>query len=206
MNRLILAALITLTFTGCAKNTNLDPIDNAKTASEDRDLQAKNFTTSCTPKAFGTLVGSQIVYRFEGANVVRTTRYYKTNDCSSDADITFVEHGDFALHTDQRTADGGKAIDIDYKSVIVTTVTQQGVTAANAINLCGASDWSQNSQREENQHAADINCLNAQIPRHDSNIYRVDANVLYFGNTSDKSTEPGQRPTQLDMGTKYTAQ
>jgi hypothetical protein len=202
---LAMMAAVSLCTISCAKNDNLDPAQNAATAAQDRDLQEKDFASPCMAKPLAGVVASKMVYRFQGANMTRTTRYFKTADCSSDTDISFVEQGVFNLHTDQRTPDGGKAIDIDYKTVTVTTVTAQGVEAANAMGLCGAHDWSQNSQRDESSHAADVNCLNAEMPRHDSNIYRVDAKDLYFGATSDKSTDPSKRPASLDTSVKYSA-
>ena len=207
MKKVLIVATVILAICACSKNSNIDPIANAKTASDERDLQQKNFTAPCRPAAFAPgILTYQTVYRFEGANTTRTTRYFKTPDCTSDSDIVLTESGDFNLHKDQQTSDGGKAIDIDYKSLMVTTVTPQGVSAANAIQLCNANDWSANSKRDESTRAANVNCLGMPVPRHNSNIYRVDASVLYLGLNADKSTDPTTRPTALDMSLIYKVQ
>jgi hypothetical protein len=217
MKKIILVSIgaISLSIASCNKNSNNNPVTNAKTAADERDLQGKNFTSSCSLKPVdaiytGIMTGlaasiksSLMVYRFDGANITRTTRMFASSDCSGDTAISFEEDGDFNLHKDQRTNDGGKAIDIDYNALKVTTVTPAGVTAANAISLCGANDWSANSQRDKTAQAQDSSCLGSQMPRHNANVYRVDADTLYLGKASDSSST--QRPASLDLGEKFVA-
>ena len=78
------------------------------------------------------LKSSQVVYRFDGANVTRTTQLYTSLNCTGDNAVRVEQHGDFNLHKDQKTNDGGKAIDIDYHSILVTAVTDDGAKVSNA--------------------------------------------------------------------------
>lgn len=216
MKKLLLAALACTLVTACGKDRNNDPIKNVQEAAKDKDLQGKNFASACQLKPVeavltgilsggnASIKGAQTVYRFDGANVTRTTELYSTTDCSGEVAIRFEEGGTVTLDPDKRTNDDGKFIDIDYNSLKVSAVTDEGVKAANAIQLCGATDWSQGTQRDEVAQAPNINCYNAKLPRQISNVYRVDANVLYFGTQDTASIDSAHRPTSLDMNDKYT--
>jgi hypothetical protein len=218
LKKILLALSVCVLFSACGKNKNNDPFVNNDQAAKDRDLQGKNFASPCSVSALdailtGILTGGtaaiqaeQIVYRFDGANVTRTTHLYTNTSCTGDTAVSFVETGDVSLRPDTRTNDGGKYIDIDYKNLQVTTVTDDGVKAANAIHLCGATDWSANSKRDETAQAKDVLCYGAALPRHNSNVYRVDANVLYFGAQTKADNNDSERPGSLDFGTKYTQQ
>jgi hypothetical protein len=216
MKKIFCLFMMCLAFAACNRDRNNNPFTNAKTAADERDLQGKNFTSECSLKpmdavftaiatGFSASVKSSLeAYRFDGANVTRMTRFYQSPDCSGDAAVNFEEMGDFNLHKDQQTADLGRAIDIDYHTLKVQTLTNEGVAAANAIGLCGISDWSVNQQRDVTAQAKDVKCLGTPLPRHNANIYRVDAGVLYLGASTANPTDPSQRPTSLSA-TKYRA-
>ena len=95
---------------------------------------------------------------------------------------------------------------MNYVTLNVTVLSAEGVTVANAVHLCNAADWSQNSQRDETGSAQATNCLGSQMPRHDANLYRVDSNTLYLGAQPTSTTTPDERPQSLDLGTQYHAQ
>lgn len=217
MKRLILFLSAATLLSACSKDRNLDPVKNAKTAADERDLQARDFVSECNLKpvdavlsgiltAFEASVkGATTTYKFDGANVTRTTQLYTSTDCSGETAIKFEEIGEFNLHKDQKTSDGGKAIDIDYKTLEVTTVSADGVTVANSTGLCGKTDWGKGDEMDQTSQAANANCFGVEMPRHDANVYRVDANVLYLGAVSDDSTSPQERPTSLNTGVPYKA-
>jgi hypothetical protein len=217
MKRLLVLLTASLALTACSKHRNLDPFKNGKTAADERDLQARDFVSECALKpvdailtgimsAFSTSIkAATTTYRFDGANVTRTTDFYTTTDCSGETAIRFQELGEFNLHKDQKTSDGGKAIDIDYSSLEVTTVNGDGVTVANSSGLCGKSDWAAGDKMDETAQAANANCFGAEMPRHDSNVYRVDDKTLYLGAVSDQSTDPSDRPTALNTSVPYKA-
>lgn len=218
MKNLVCCAAIALLFTACAKDKQNDPIRNITEAAKDRDLQDKNYQGACTLKPLdailsGILTGgeaplkaSRTSYRIEGANITRTTQLFVAGDCQGDAAIQFEELGEVDIRKDQKTADGGQSIDIDYKTVNAKVINEDGVKAANAIGLCEATDWVKDQERDVTGAADKVNCYNASLPRHNSNIYRVDNNVLYFGTQSKASSQPEDRPTSLDMNDKYVGQ
>lgn len=199
-----MASLILLPLVGCSRDDNPDPLADIVQANEEKDLQNRNFTSDCGVENPLGLASARMIYRFEGANVIRTTNQYITPDCSGDAAIRFEERGDFDIRKEETTPDGGKGIDIHYTSLWVTTLTPEGVTIANGLQLCSANDWSVNSTRDQTAHANEATCFRVEVPRMNRNLYRVDANVLYLGPASDKNNET--RPSGLDMNVKFTVQ
>lgn len=213
MKKLILVGLICGLLAACGEDN--DPINDVKEAAKDVDLQGKNFASECQLKPLetiltGILTGGEaaiksatVIYRFDGGQVARSTRLFISADCTGDTAISTVETGTIHIDPDQKTQDLGKSIDIDFNGLTVTTVTEAGAQAANAIQLCSANDWGPNSERDQTARAKDANCYGAEVPRRVSNIYRVDAGVLYFGPKIESSSE---RPAALDMNTKYIGQ
>jgi hypothetical protein len=218
LKKLLFVCLASLLVAACGKDRNNDPIANANEASKDRDLQGKNFASSCSIKPLDAVLtgiltggnavikGAKTVYRFDGANVSRTTRLYTTADCSGETAVSFEERGEIDIKKDQKTNDGGKFIDIQYKTLKVSAANDAGATAANSIKLCGASDWAAKQVRDETANSKDMTCYGAQVPRQNANVYRVDANILYLGTQTKASTDASQRPSTLNMADKYTAE
>jgi hypothetical protein len=220
LKKIILFALTTLLVAGCADDDdNNDVVDNVQEAAEDRDLQDKNFVSACSVTPIdavltGIMTGGgsaiksmRVQYRFEGNDVTRTTFLFSEPDCTSDVAIQFREVGDFDINPDNKSADGGKFIDIDYHTLHAQVLSQAGVDVANSITFCGASDWVAGAaERVVSGAAADLTCYSAQIPRHNSNIYRIDADVLYLGPQTKANNDGSSRPTALDMNVKYTVE
>jgi hypothetical protein len=200
----------------CSKKN--DPIANAREAAKDKDLQNKTFVSDCSAKPLDALItglqtglqakaaSSKISYKFTGANVTRKTEVYSTTDCTGDAAYTFVEAGTFSINKDQKhkSNDGGYLIDFDYDNLKVTVISEDGIKVANSSNLCGAKDWTASKERDVTAQAKDANCYASPLPRHVSNRYRVDANVLQLGTGSKGDTKDQKRPDHLEA-TKYTA-
>lgn len=215
---LAITALANVAFVGCGKDKNNDPVQNVRVASEDRDIQNKNFSSACSQKPIegiltGILTGGEaplrsqkVVYRFEGANVTRSTQIFTTPDCSGDIAISFEEIGEFTLDTDSRTGEGAKFIDFDYKKLKMSIVSNPGVIAANAVGICGAHDWALSQQRDVTAQAADLRCYNIATPRHQSNIYFLEGNTLFFGTQSPAAVDPSKRPGQLNRNDGYVGQ
>ncbi len=188
---------------GCSRDDKADPIGDIVEKTEEKDLQNRNFTSACGAATPLNMPNSRMIYRFGGANVVRTIQMFTTADCSGDAAIRFDERGDFDVNPNNVGPDGGKDIDFNYTSLRVTTLTSDGVKIANAMQLCSANDWSVNSERDQTAHAGEVNCFSAQVPRKNVNLYRVDGNNLFLGASSDKDTT--ERPIALDMSVPYAA-
>lgn len=215
MKKVLTISLAMLALVACSKDRNNDPVSNIREAVKDKDLQEKVFVSECAEKPIDALLTGlfsggkssikaiRTAYFFAGANVTRTTRLFNSLDCSGDAAFTFEELGDIKIDKDQKTNDGGFFIDMDFHSLKVKMATDAGATAANAVKLCKVSDWAAKQERDVTGASADVNCYNAQVPRHNANVYRVDANTLYFG-TQAKSTNDGStRPTKVDTSVKY---
>jgi len=213
LKKFLLIAVASLMAVACDKDNNNNPIDNVREALEEKDLQNKTFQSECNLEPLdailtGILTGGQASvkssrtqYRFVGANITRTTILYAQTDCVGDA-FTFNETGAFNVSKNQKTNDGGYFIDINFNKLMLKMDSDVGVQSANAIKLCGASDWAVGQEREVTAQAKDMSCYGATVPRTDLNIYRVDeGNVLYLGTPSKDSNQA--RPTSLSK-VKYT--
>jgi hypothetical protein len=216
LKKLLCLCASVLVVAACAKKS--DPIANAKQVVSDPALQEKTFVSDCSAKPTDAIVtgilsgfksaiqGQRLAYRFSGNRVTRTTRLFNSTDCSGDAALTFEEKGTIDINKKQKTNDGGYNINLDFDDLKIAMATDAGATAANAVKLCGSADWAAKQTRDVTPQAKDVNCYGAQVPRHLANIYRVDAGTLYLGTTTTVANKDSQRPTSLDMGTKYTVQ
>ena len=217
MKKLLLVSLAALALVACSDDDDNDPITNIRQALEDRDLQGKTFESACMIKPIdailtGILTGgnasiksARTQYLFEGANITRTTLLFSDANCTDHA-LTFEERGTVDIDADQRTNDGGKFIDIDYRSVHADVISDKGLEVANSVKLCGAENWTiDEDKREVTEQAADRNCYGAEVPRQVANIYRVDADNLYLGTHTEDAVGTSERPTTLDFGQKYVA-
>jgi hypothetical protein len=216
LKKLLYLCASALMLTACPKKNN--PAANIKEAIRDKDLQEKTFVSECSVKPGDALLtgvltgfqssikGQQVAYRFSGARVTRTTRLFNTADCSGDAALTFEEKGTIDINKKEKTNDGGYNINLDFNNLKVAMATDAGATAANSVKLCGSADWAPKQTRDVTPQAKDTNCYGATLPRHVANIYRVDAGTLYLGTATTGATKDSQRPTSLDLGTKYKSQ
>jgi hypothetical protein len=147
--------------------------------------------------------GQRVAYLVSGANITRTTRYFVSADCAGDAALTLEEKGTITLDKNQKTNDGGYNIDIDYNKLEVKISTKEGAEAASRVKFCGHEDWAVDQIRDVTAKAKEVNCYGAPVPRHISNIYRVDANILYFGPMVKANTTKEERPKILNFADRY---
>jgi hypothetical protein len=210
---IILALVPTaLTLNACKRGHSKNPVAAVAEASKDKDLQ-KTFQSECSIEPTTALMtalmslgqasvkSSRVLYQFTGNNITRTTAFYNTMDCKEDAYI-FRERGVFKIDEKQKTNDGGKHIDFDFRTLTLVVHTENGVKAANDTKLCGKSDWSANSKEQDvTKSSKDVSCYGQEVPRKMPNVYRVDAGNLYLGNPGDKT---GERPATLS-NVKFTA-
>ncbi|PIT98956.1 MAG: hypothetical protein COT74_11965 [Bdellovibrionales bacterium CG10_big_fil_rev_8_21_14_0_10_45_34] len=203
---------------GCQKDQNNNPVANVVEAAKDTDLQGKTFGSQCMAKPIDALLtgvmtlgkssikSQQVTYRFEGANVNRQTRLFGTSDCTGEAVFNFEESGTIKIDKDSVTTDGGQNIEMDFLALKAGAATVAGATAANAISLCGISDWTIDQMRDVRAQAGDLMCYGATVPRHVSNVYRVEAGLLYLGTQSKGAIPPEERPSSLDKTVPYHSQ
>lgn len=104
---------------------------------------------------------------------------------------------------DNRTADGGRWINFDFKTLKVKIESQAGVEAANALSLCGTNSWNLDQEADVTTKAADLTCCNAQVPRRVANVYALENSALYLGTVSKNGIGEASRPTQLDRTQVY---
>jgi hypothetical protein len=203
-----------LLLSACGKGGNTNLADNVREANNDRELQEKIFKGDCSRKPLEAVVSgiatlgetsiksAREQYQFVGATVTHVTNLYTTKDCSGAESIVFDEVGEFKIDTEKKTADSGKYITLKMNTLTVKINNEDGAKIAQASKLCGAEDWGVQSEKEVTDAAARITCYRQPVPSVDENIYHVDGNLLVFGSKRGRSTE---RPTSLDMDTKYIA-
>lgn len=208
MKKLFFVSVAALAIAACDDGRNKNPITNVEQATADRDLQAswisecKTDFSEALKSAFATaniqdaLKSYRLEYKFQGANVTRTLNQYKTADCSGDT-ISFREVGDFRIETDpnKKTNDGGKNIDMHFKTV-TAVVTANGVDVANAIQLCGVGGWNADDEREVTGNSGAGNCYEIKVPRDVYNVYRVNADTLYLGTDPSGANTENDRPAR----------
>lgn len=211
----ILAMCVPTIMAGCHKKHHhkSSPLADIKESSKEKDLQGTTFTSECWIKPMDAVVSGlltagnapvkaeQVSYRFEGATVLRKTSYFATTDCSGDSVFHFEEAGEFKVDKGHKSNDGGYNIDINFKALKGLPKSGPGVTAANAVKLCGITNWVQGEEKDVMPQSADLTCYGAKVPRQVQNIYRVDNGNLYFGVASF----PSERPAKLDYTHRYAS-
>jgi hypothetical protein len=210
LKNLFIIALVPLVLAGCDRHKNKNPITNAKEAAKDTSLQGKVFESDCstTPlsaafsglmtKGETALQGARTQIKAEGANLTRRTLYFTKTDCSGPVAFTFEELGEMDIDKNQTTNDGGRFVDIMFKAVKVKIDSREGATIANALKMCRKEDWAVGQEQDVTAVAKDAACYNAQVPRMDANIYRVEGDKLYLGSLTKSQRETAARPTSLD--------
>lgn len=214
MKRIILFVILPLALTAC-KDDKKNPVTNVRVASEERDLQ-KTWQSECQLKPVDMITTGimslgqasvksvRVQYRFKGATVQRVNIAYAGADCTQDAWI-FEESGQFTLDKAKKTNDGGFNIDMKFEKLKLTIKDENGAKSANAIKLCNRSDWKAGQDADVTANAKDATCYNAQVPRTNANVYRIDNKVLYFGENPANAVQPNQRPSRLS-NLKFTPQ
>lgn len=211
----VLFVAMSVLLVGCNKrhHDKYNPVKNIKEAAKDKDLQEATFSSECRVKPVGALVsglftegkvavkGEQVSYRFDGANVLKKTRYFIASDCSGDSVFSFQESGTFKIDKDQKTNDGGHNVDLEFNELKGLPTAEPGVAVANAVKLCGITNWVQGEEKDVRPQSADLNCYAAKVPRKVLNVYRVDDGNLYLGVVTASS----ERPSKLDLTQKYAS-
>lgn len=204
---LIAVAALTFAVVGCNKGRDANPISNITEAAKDVHLQNKTFSSVCSTslgemaKTLGTVKSSRIEYHFVGDNVTHSTVYYQSTNCTGEPAYTFKEIGTFKSDN-SKDIDGGRPIDMNFKNVYVNVSSDAGRDAANSAKLCGVSNWEKGKDTDVTVHSADLTCNNAQLPRSDYNIYRLDGGTLYWGSVLPV-TDEADRPTKLQKNIQF---
>jgi hypothetical protein len=201
----------------CQKRSNKNPIENAREAISDVDLQSKSFLGDCSINlgdALASFVASSGKYsvkssrdqfQFVGANLTRTTRIYESADCTGQDVLMFKETGAFHVDPDKRAEDQSNFIDITYDRLTLVAQSEFGVQLANEIKICGHEDWSVGKEIEVTAQAEDVSCYRKKLPSQEADVYRLENNNLYFGERDALLKSRQSRPARVDLKTKYSA-
>jgi hypothetical protein len=211
---LAIYAVPMMILSACGPGSNTDLADNVREAAKDKELQDKTFRGECSYKPLDTIISgiatrgdtsiksAREQYEFTGANFQHVTSLYTTKDCSGAESIVFQESGSFKIDETKKSADSGKYITMEFNKLHVKIGNQDGANIAQASKLCGTPEWGLNEEKDVTGNAFRISCYRQPVPSVDETIYHVDGNTLVFGEKIGRSTE---RPTSLDMKTKYIA-
>lgn len=215
MKKATVLLLCSLAFLSACKDRKKNPIEHVREAAKERDLQNRTFASSCSVKPIEALItalasgghssikSSRTSYKVIGSIVTHTTNFYDNGDCNGEPAIVFTEVGDINIDKDKKTNDGGYHIDIQFSSVRAVAQTSEGVTAANAVELCGKTDWAKNKDYDVSNRSAEATCYSTRVPRKVYTIYRVDADTLYWGPNMNAGAPIAERPSSLNMAVKY---
>lgn len=226
MKKLFCLCASLLLVAACSKKN--DPIQNARVAAKDKDLQAKSFV-ACenTPlKELGSLfekgvdmvagkadpkaalsASHKTTYKFEGANVQRKTETYGQANCQGDPSYTLTESGTFDVNhnNDAKSNDVGYPMDIKLDKLMVKINSDPGAANANKNELCGFKDWSKNQEKTVTDQAE--KCIGGlKLPLDLAARYRVDGKNLQLAGAGLTPTTDKDRPKTLTGSPVYTAQ
>lgn len=211
MKKFLLILSLPLAFVACDNKKN--PIEAAKVAAKDKDLQG-TYQSECNSDPLTALwsgvstgfqasvKSSRTQYIFEGQDVTRKYAIYNNANCDGEAYV-YEETGTFDISPDKRTNDNAKVIDMKFDKVELTVSSDAGVKVANAQALCGLKDWAKGKQADVTAQSPNLVCYAAKVPRQDSNVYHLDAGKLQLGSDNTQTREDGDRPASAG-GTVYT--
>lgn len=210
-----LALGVLMSIVACEDSSNKNPIENAREAAQDKDLQSKTYRGECNVEVVDAIAtflatggkvavkSSREQYQFVGANVTHTTSMYEAANCEGQEVLVFKETGSFDAHPKQRAEDQSKMIDLKYDKLTLAAGNAEGAKAASELKMCGREDWAGGKEQDVTAQAGEANCYGKKLPTSEANVYRIDNNVLFFGKHEQSLAE---RPSHIDMGKKYSAE
>jgi hypothetical protein len=209
VKKIILLSVAALAFVGCKGRSN-NPFTAAKAAAADKDLQG-TFDGPCSTEGLAFIVtgaatglnaavaSQRVQYKIEGDNLTRKTTYFKNADCSSESFI-MEEIGSVENVKKGGSADTGYNVDMVFRELKETPLSDEGVTIANSLKWCGNESWAKDKAVTiDAQRAAEKTCYGVAVPRRVYNMYRVDAGKLYLATDDLKENRPEERPTKVTM-------
>lgn len=234
MKKLLCLCASLMLVAACSKKN--DPIQNARVAAKDKDLQAKSFV-ACdnTPlKEFGSLLdkGIEVVkgkldpnaadpnaakaaltashkttYKFEGANVHRITETYGQANCKGDPNYTITEGGTFDLNHNPDAKSNDNGYPIDFKIDKLTVKINTDPGAANANNNELCGAKDWAKNKEKEVTTQTEKCIGGlKLPLDLAARYRVDGKNLQLAGAGWTSTTDKDRPKTLTGSPVYVAQ
>jgi hypothetical protein len=189
----------TMALAAC-KAKDKDVANNVRVATESTELQGQTFQGACNEDpltgVFSDMQSHRVQYKFTGDNVHRLETYYMKKGCVEDG-VQFDESGTFAVHRNNRTNDGGIAIDFHFTDLNATPLSDAGAQGATKGKWCAPMTWSKGNANDVTKLASQVDCYQGPEPRDFYNVYRVDGNKLLLGSDVKAKNTENERPTAL---------
>jgi hypothetical protein len=192
----------------CGTEDILGSIEQAK-FSDSYALADGTWKASCGSSAMA-LVGRRsyrdvIQYVIKGGSWTATIQKFTTEDCSGDADETYVKKADFIVEGDAESPTGAKNVRYRFNSVVLTPGTTKAAYY-NEQSVCEKTDWAANTPVE----LINIRKLDCWIETAEDTIWWYDiaqivGTDLQLGWYPDSGGDGTVRPTELGTR-KYTKQ
>lgn len=189
-------------FVGCDKD---DPVQVANNVTEQPNMNG-TFRSAC---AGSDLAGLSVreTLKFEGNKFTREQSYFETADCTEEQNGgTVTVEGDFTIDADGLPQSEAGAVQLDLKTAYITPHAAFLVTALNAINYCGYSDYAIDVKRDVSGGTDSATCVVLKVPQTVYGAYRLDDKKLYLneGGVGEMSESATDRPAKLDTSKVYT--
>lgn len=165
----------------------------------DRDLIG-SWDGACTSFDKLGLTGVQSKYEFGvDGNFEKSEQFFASDDCSGAA-IEYRLVGDFDTSDRDNVPD---SISYTIQESFLNLQSESVVKLANTVKLCGRSDW-QVGERQEVTGADCEEVLSAKAGDQLQDIYQIDGDELFFGETLFFSLTGDKEPESVNANVKYT--
>ncbi len=129
----------------------------------------------------------KILLEFNSGNVAITNTSYTDSNCTVLDEIVRVS-GNYFIHNEITLSNGEKAqqIEIRLSKKEVTPPSESEATNANAVKLCGYTDWKKHELKDVTTCAAfDF------LPQQSKDIFKVEGNSLFLGDDDQEKGADG---------------
>lgn len=137
---------------------------------------------------------------FDASNFKRNLYLSADGSCAT-RDVEVAYSGDYKVSeaNDAQKAIDAAPIDLHYKKVVVTALTEAGKTALEVANFCGQETYTINTAVDLTGNSKLTGCPLIDLPEVQYDIVSTEGDVLRFGATGVQSapTNPQERPTEL---------
>ncbi|MBX2986374.1 MAG: hypothetical protein KF802_00620 [Bdellovibrionaceae bacterium] len=206
MKKLMMMAVMGLTVAACSRGNNGD-IRNAVDPQVNETGLMSTWKAECRnlPLDLLKLSSQQDEYRIEN-DIRHITTIYGTDNCT-EATVKVEEVGSYGNF--DSIEGGNHKIDINWKTVKITPLSDAGRDLMNNVSFCGTDQWVTNEERDVTADTSNHELLDrcwTKTPRDQYDIVRIEGNKLQWGQSgisADRST-PEQRPTSIDTSVTYT--
>lgn len=146
-------------------------------------------------------LSSQIEEYDIGASISRTTTLFHEDNCATPV-IRVTENGSYEVG--DKVPGDSYVFNVQYNSVSITPVNEDGKNILNTVQACGINDWAVGQTRDVTTASSDDPVLArcwTKTPRQIFDIVQVSGDQLKFGLVKDGKDKTSQekRPTETDQ-------